>query len=100
MDNSDERLWAEKYQPRRIDELDYNENISKVLKAISSRDDFSHLIFYGAEGAGKKTRIRAFLSEIFGPGVNKMNTEMKEFKVNSTNVEYTVSSSNYHTGNI
>ncbi len=98
MDNSDERLWAEKYQPRKIEELDYNDNISKVIKGLSSRDDFSHLIFYGAEGAGKKTRIRAFLSEIFGQGVNKMNTEMREFKVNATNVEYMVSYSNYHTG--
>ncbi len=101
MDNSDERLWAEKYQPKRISELDYNDNVSSILKALSSKDDFSHLIFYGTEGAGKKTRIRAFLTEIFGSSVNKINTETKEFKVNSTNVEYkeyNVSYSNFHTG--
>ena len=98
MDYSDERLWAEKYQPKRLDEMDYNDNITKVLKALSTKDDFSHMIFYGAEGAGKKTRIRAFLAEIFGLNVNKINTEFKEFKVNSVSVEYRLSSSAYHIG--
>ncbi len=92
----DERLWMDKYQPKKIEELDYNHNISNILRTIASKEDFPHLIFYGAEGAGKKTRIRALLSMLYGSGVHKVSSEIKETKVNSTTVEYLISSSNYH----
>jgi replication factor C subunit 3/5 len=93
---TDEKLWMDKYQPKSIGELDYNHNISEILKTIAQKEDFPHLIFYGPEGAGKKTRIRAFLSLLFNSGVHKVNTELKEIKVNSTTVEYFIASSNYH----
>jgi replication factor C subunit 3/5 len=92
----DEKLWMDKYQPKKIEELDYNHQISEILKTISQKEDFPHLIFYGAEGAGKKTRIRTLLSLLYGNGVHKTNTETREFKVNSTSVEYNITSSNYH----
>ncbi len=92
----DEKLWMDKYQPKKVEELDYNHQISEILKTIAQKDDFPHLIFYGAEGAGKKTRIRALLSLLYGNGVHKTNTETREFKVNSTTVEYNITSSNYH----
>ena len=93
---NDERLWMDKYQPKKIEELDYNHQITEILKTIAQKEDFPHLIFYGAEGAGKKTRIRALLSLLYGAGVHKTTSEMKELKVNSTNIEYLVTSSNYH----
>jgi replication factor C subunit 3/5 len=93
---TDERLWMDKYQPKNIGDLDFNHNITEILKTISQKEDFPHLIFYGPEGAGKKTRIRAFLSLIFNNGVHKVNTELKQLKVNSTTVEYLITSSNYH----
>jgi replication factor C subunit 3/5 len=92
----DEKLWMDKYQPKRIEELDYNHNITEILKTISQKEDFPHLIFYGSEGAGKKTRIRALLSLLYGSGVHKVTSEIRELKVNSTVVEYLITSSNYH----
>jgi len=93
---NDEKLWMDKYQPKKIEDLDYNHQITNILKTIAQKEDFPHLIFYGAEGAGKKTRIRALLSLLYGQGVNKTNSEIRELKVNSTNVEYLITSSNYH----
>lgn len=96
--NFDERLWMDKYQPKRVEDLEYNHNVTEIIKTIAQKEDFPHLIFYGPEGAGKKTRIRALLSLLYGSGVNKVTTESKELKVNSTTVEYLVTSSNYHIG--
>jgi replication factor C subunit 3/5 len=93
---TDERLWMDKYQPKSIEDLDFNHNITDILKTISLKEDFPHLIFYGPEGAGKKTRIKAFLSLVYNSGIYKVNTEMRETKVNSTSVEYLITSSNYH----
>ena len=99
MDSSsitDEKFWIDKYTPHKFEELDYNLNVSDILQTISLSDDFPHLIFYGPDGAGKKTRIKILLSSIFGQGVFKTVTEIKELKVNSVTVEYLVVSSNYH----
>ena len=51
------------------------------------------------KGAGKKTRIMAFLNEVYGPGVHKLKSEEREFRINktsSTTAEINVISSNYH----
>jgi len=58
-----------------------------------------HLLIYGPNGAGKKTRIMAFLQEVYGNGVFKLKQDTWEFKVSptsSTKVECSVLSSNYH----
>lgn len=95
---NDDRLWMDKYQPKKVDDLTYNKNITDIIKAISQKEDFPHLIFYGPDGAGKKTRIRSLLSLMFGPNVHKIRNENKEVKVNTVNVEYLVSYSNHHIG--
>ena len=89
-------LYIEKYNPKSIDQLSYNERNSNLIQKISTTSDFSHLIFYGPEGAGKKTRIKILLQSIFNESVHKMKTEVKQFKINSTNVEYTISHSAFH----
>ena len=86
----------DKYSPKSLNELTFNPKITNILNNLSNRDDFPHLIFYGPDGVGKKTRIHAFLEKIYGAGIFKMNTETRELKVNSTTFQYTISSSNYH----
>lgn len=90
------KFLIEKYNPKCLDQLDYNPNVNKLLEKISTTSNFSHLIFYGPEGAGKKTRIKVLLQLMFNESVHKVKTEVKQIKVNSTLVQYSISSSNYH----
>lgn len=89
-------LWMDKYQPKSLKELDFNPTVKEILSSLAKKNDFPHLIFYGPEGAGKKTRIHAFLEEVYGPGVHKVNTEIRELKVNNSHIEFGITSSNYH----
>jgi len=56
------------------------------------------MMFYGPSGAGKKTRIRALLREIYGSGVEKLKFSNKIFKAGSSRkkVEIATLQSNYH----
>ncbi len=94
----DEKLWMDKYVPSDKSELTFHPETTEILIQLAKKDDFPHMIFYGPEGAGKKTRIRIFLSEIFGPGVYKMNNEIKVMKYNSVSIEFSIISSNHHIG--
>lgn len=93
---SEEYLWMDKHRPKSIKDLEFNKGVSEILKSLAQKDDFPHLIFYGPDGSGKKTRIRLFLALIYGNGVFKVNNETREIKINSTTVEYQILSSNYH----
>ena len=75
------------------------DNIS-MLSALAQSDDFPHILFYGPSGAGKRTLIKCLLHELYkSNSVHRMKSEQKDFKTganNSTLVECTVFSSNYH----
>ena len=89
-------LWMDKYKPRKLEELTFHQNQTKLLTSLSENSEFPHLIFYGPDGAGKKTRVHCFLSKVYGEGIYKMNTINKELKLKSKNISYMVTSSNYH----
>jgi len=94
-----DRLWCDKYRPKSLDSLEYNKPMGMMLKKLSDSEDLPHLLIYGPNGAGKKTRIMAFLSEVYGSGVYKLKQDNWEFKVSatsSTKVDCSVLSSNYH----
>jgi replication factor C subunit 3/5 len=90
------KLFIEKYNPKTIEQLSYNEKVSNLIQKISTKSDFSHLIFYGPEGSGKKTRIKVLLQSMFNESIHKLKTETKQIKVNSTNVQYSISHSAFH----
>jgi replication factor C subunit 3/5 len=48
--------------------------LSQILFALlqASKADIPHMMFYGCSGAGKKTRVMAFLRAVFGSGVEKV----------------------------
>lgn len=59
--------------------------------------DLPHLLFYGPNGAGKKTRIAALLRALYGSGAEKQRLEHREFKTpTNKTIEVTTSASNFH----
>lgn len=90
-------LWADKYKPKNLDQLSYHKDLSTHLKKLANSDNFPHLLFYGPSGAGKKTRITAVLREIYGPGVDKLKVDQRQFVTSSNRkMLFTVVSSNFH----
>ena len=96
METQSKFLWMDKYSPRTLSQLTFNPLITKILQSLSQKSDFPHIIFYGPDGSGKKTRIHAFLESLYGNGIYKMNTETKDLKINTNTIQYTITSSNYH----
>ena len=87
-------LWVDKHRPNCLSKLDYHANLSSRLEALvrppvraraarlshahhhvtpaqAADGDLPHLLFYGPQGAGKKTRIMALLRAIYGSGCEK-----------------------------
>ncbi|ORX46773.1 DNA clamp loader [Hesseltinella vesiculosa] len=90
-------LWADKYRPRRLEDLHFHQDITAHLTNLAQSEDFPHLLFYGPTGAGKKTRIAALLKEIYGDGVEKIRIDERPFVTSSNRkIIYTVVTSNYH----
>jgi replication factor C subunit 3/5 len=89
-------LWVDKHRPKSMKELDYHVELSESLKSMVERGDFPHILFYGPSGAGKKTRVLALLRDIYGPAIDKVKVEHKQFKVGSTTVEVPILSSAHH----
>ncbi|KAG1057520.1 hypothetical protein G6F43_000639 [Rhizopus delemar] len=90
-------LWVDKYKPKTIDQLTYHNDLSKRLKKLANSDNLPHMLFYGPPGAGKKTRIAAILREVYGPAVEKIKVEPRQFVTSSNRkMNFSVVSSNFH----
>jgi len=87
---------VDKYRPNALEKLDYHTQQAQQLRSMVAAGDFPHMLVYGPPGAGKKTRVMAILRETFGSGVEKLRSEMREFKGTSKNIELMTVSSNYH----
>ena len=53
-------LWMDKYKPKKLEDLTFHPNQTKLLKSLSDNSEFPHLIFYGPDGAGKKNSSSLF----------------------------------------
>ncbi|VEU41744.1 unnamed protein product [Pseudo-nitzschia multistriata] len=91
-------LWVDKYRPTELESLDYHDEISQRLKSLAKNPaSLPHLFFYGPSGAGKRTRINAFLGALFGPSAHKLKLNQRTFTTpTGRTVEIHMISSDYH----
>ena len=91
-------LWVDKYRPKTLDTLSHSEDVTRLLKSLSQQPrDLPHLLLYGPNGAGKKTRCMALLESIFGSGIYRLKIDIRQFVTPSNRkLELNVVSSPYH----
>ncbi|KAH3671978.1 hypothetical protein OGAPHI_000164 [Ogataea philodendri] len=90
-------LWADKYRPKDLDDLDFHHENTRRLKAMAKTGEFPHILIYGPPGAGKKTRVLATLKQLYGSGVEKLKVDIKSFALPSgRKLEFNVISSPFH----
>ena len=90
-------LWLDAHQPKKLSQLDYHDELTGRLTSMARSADVPHLLVYGPAGAGKKTRVMAFLREVFGAGAAKLRLEHASFKTPSgKSIDVTTIASNFH----
>jgi replication factor C subunit 3/5 len=91
-------LWVDRYTPSSLSKLTLHQQLTVKLTALAHSDEVPHLLFYGPQGVGKKTRVMCLLREIYGPGAEKVKIEHRSFKATSSSkpIEISTIGSNYH----
>ena len=60
-DKKEIKLWIEKYRPKSLDEIVFQDNVVNALKKTKETGKMQHLLFYGPPGTGKTSAILAVI---------------------------------------
>lgn len=95
-------LWCDKYRPKQLNKFlysqDLNNSLINIVQKASIDGTLPHLLFYGPSGGGKRSRIRAFLREIFNFDIEKtLKLETKDIQcTDSKKITISLLQSNNH----
>lgn len=59
-----EKIWVEKYRPKKIEDFIGNEQLTKIFKSYIDRQDIPNLLLYGTAGVGKTTIAKVLVNSI------------------------------------
>ena len=61
---SEEKLWVEKYRPRKLTDCIFPVELKKTFSDIIASNNFTHLLFSGSAGVGKTTAAKVLCNEL------------------------------------
>nr|QBK88436.1 MAG: replication factor C protein [Mimivirus LCMiAC01] len=59
--------WVDKYRPKKLDDIIYQNAVVSMLKTVIKKGNLPHLLLYGPSGCGKTSVALCIAMELFGP---------------------------------
>jgi replication factor C subunit 3/5 len=93
-------LLGDEYRPTSFDALTFHPVLTAQLRRVASTHDMPHLLLYGPDGGGKKTRVTCILRHLYGPLATHLSVDEKTFEYVTPSkrdeIKVTVVASTFH----